>query len=78
LKQPGLAGFGVATLDEAEVLRFELGAEGEKVRILVFSSCHPWRREYGEQSQQFGVTPVLGSLSDFRVFLAEDWARGKK
>lgn len=74
LNQRGLAGFGVATLDEAQVLRFELGAAGEATRILVFSSCHPWRREYGDIASQFGITPVLGRLEDFKAFVAEGWA----
>lgn len=66
-----LAGFGVATLDEALSLRESVSG----VPIVVFSGLLPWNSESGQVCERFGLTPVLSSIEDWRSFVRGGWAR---
>jgi len=66
-----LAGFGVATLDEALSLRASIAG----APIVVFSGLLPWNSESGQVCERFGLTPVLSSVEDWRSFVRGGWAR---
>ncbi len=71
LKEPGLAGFGVATLQEGAELRMGLGASRTNPKILVFSDCTPWETWKRSFCQKHHLTPVLTSLEDFNHFIRQ-------
>lgn len=69
--EPGLYGFGVATLEEAADLRRALGSK--KVRIIVFSGAAPWTDEKGRFCEQLGLTPVICTDTDWASFSNSYW-----
>lgn len=71
LGQPNLYGFGVATLEEGEEIRRELGLKGRKTKILIFSGTLPWSEEKLQFCEQYQLTPVIGSESDWQKFLKD-------
>jgi alanine racemase len=87
-KQPGLYGFGVATLKEGAQIRKILGvrkAQGSlkksiqeslksrMVPILVFTETVDWSEEKGKYCEEFGLTAVLGSEAGWNRFLKGGW-----
>jgi alanine racemase len=73
LGEPGLAGFGVATLAEGAALREGLGLRARRARILVFSGAAPWSEEKGAFCEHHGLTPVIAGDEDWRTFLRQGW-----
>jgi len=69
-----LAGFGVATLDEGIALRHGLPKSAARLPVVVFSGVLPWNDDFGKACQQFGLTPVLSSLPDWKKFVRTGWA----
>ena len=72
-RESGLYGFGVATLTEGAALREALGAQGRRVRIVVFSGACPWTDERGEFCEKHGLTPVIADDTDWEAFLKRGW-----
>lgn len=70
---PGLAGFGVATLEEGAELRRELTLRNRKTRIVVFSGAGPWSEEKGQFCEDNGLTPVLATEDDWNRFFKQGW-----
>ncbi|MFN7685263.1 MAG: alanine racemase [Oligoflexia bacterium] len=77
--QKQLAGFGVATLPEGQMLRESLAARfGDSKRsvpIVVFSGALPWTDDCGDFCDRFQLTPVLSSLEDWKLFHRRGWSR---
>jgi alanine racemase len=70
---PDLYALGVATLEEGSQLRQSMGPRGRRTRIHVFSGTAPWSEDKGHYCERFGLTPVLSSEEDWRVFLKGGW-----
>ncbi|MEK7689822.1 MAG: alanine racemase [Bdellovibrionota bacterium] len=68
-QEPGLAGFGVATLQEGISLR----ASVKEAKILVFSGASGFTDEIGRVCERYALTPVLADLDDWNRFLAGGW-----
>ncbi len=78
--EPGLYGYGVATLEEGRELREELGSSsrrgmrsGRIAPIIVFSGAAPWTEEIGQYCEKFGLTPVIASEENWVRFRREGW-----
>lgn len=69
-----LYGFGVATLEEGVELRQALGIRARRTRIIVFSGATPWSEQKGQLCEQYGLTPVIASDSDWQPFVRGGWA----
>ncbi len=72
---PDLYGLGVATLEEGQELRKELGAKGARTKILIFSGALPWTDEKGYFCEKYHLTPVLASDEDWTFFYKKGWHR---
>ena len=68
-----LYGFGVATLEEGAELRQALGMRARRTKIIVFSGATPWSEEKGQLCEQYGLTPVIASDSDWNSFARGGW-----
>lgn len=77
VRERGLRGFGVATLEEGKRLREALEEQrsGFEIPILIFSGLAPFTEEYARICEKQGLTPVIASLEDWRKFLSSGWAR---
>ncbi len=72
-REPGLDGFGVATLEEGAALRAELGLRNRRARIVVFSGAAAWDDGAGGQCEEHGLTPVIVSEGDWVAFRRGGW-----
>lgn len=66
VSEKDLQGFGVATFNEAVLLRKTLKAK--KVSILVFSDCAPWTSERFDLCKRYDLEPVLSELKSVLQF----------
>jgi alanine racemase len=73
LNLPALYGFGLATFEEAKELRKELGTDGKRVKLIVFSGAVPWSDEKGQFCEKFNITPVIASDLDWQAFQKGGW-----
>jgi alanine racemase len=71
-----LYGLGVASLEEGQELREQVGELGRKrLPIIVFSGAAPWSDEKGLFCERYQLTPILTNEEDFRKFIAQGWAK---
>ncbi|MGZ3688671.1 MAG: alanine racemase [Bdellovibrionota bacterium] len=73
LDLPDLYGYGVATLEEGRMLRVALGPRERKRRIIVFSGTAPWSEQKGHYCQAHGLTPVIATDDDWKLFFRQKW-----
>lgn len=72
--EPGLYGFGVATLEEgAEIRKALAGTRGKNTRIVVVSGTALWTEEKGQYCERYGLTAVISSEEDWVNFLRGGW-----
>lgn len=77
VRQSGLYGFGVATLEEGRQLRESLEASGrfaKHARIIVLSGTVPWSEEKGQFCERYGLTAVIATEADWGRFHKGGWA----
>ncbi len=60
--------FGVATFDEALILRKQLPAGSKKIPIMIFSDCAPFHPEWYTVCQNLNLEPVLSEIKIWANF----------
>lgn len=70
-----LNALGVATLEEGEEIRRELGAKAQSIPIVVFSGAVGWSDEVGQFCEHHGLIPVLASDESWKSFSGSHWYR---